>query len=199
MLVERLGLELRKKFYETEIQILVSPSFLISSDNVVRPSKEKHLKQGHLLLSALQVRGHAMFSIEGRALEEETIEYAWLLEIQLGKLSGKLTIPQLYHVVTGLETFLMLAIDAESELRPPNALRACHHGVPSNQCLHTKDENKYRCPTSEDLKYRMTRVAIDVIDIYLIESGTALHTWVNELFCLVFDKNLFYLTIFFCI
>lgn len=47
--------ELKKRFYETEIQILVSPSFLISSDTVIRPSKEKHLKQGHLLLSALQV------------------------------------------------------------------------------------------------------------------------------------------------
>lgn len=55
VLIERLGLELKKRFYETEIQILVSPSFLISSDTVVRSSKEKHLKQGHLLLSALQV------------------------------------------------------------------------------------------------------------------------------------------------
>lgn len=126
----------------------------------------------------MQVRGHATFSIDGRALEEETIEYAWLLEIQLGKLSGKLTVPQLYHIVSGLETFLMLAIDAESELRPPKALRHCHHGVPSNQCAHTKEEIKYRCPTSEDIKYRMTRVAIDAIDLYLIESGTALHAWV---------------------
>lgn len=56
VLIERLGLEMKKHFYETEIQILVSPSFLISSDTVVRPSKEKHLKQGHLLLSALQVQ-----------------------------------------------------------------------------------------------------------------------------------------------
>lgn len=55
MLIERLGLELKKRFYETEIQILVSPSFLISSDMIIRPNKEKHLKQGHLLLSAVQV------------------------------------------------------------------------------------------------------------------------------------------------
>lgn len=122
-----------------------------------------------------------MFSMEGRSLEEETVEYAWLLEVHLGKLSGKLTVPQLFNVVTGLETFLMLAIDAENELRPPISQRSCHHGVPSNQCLHTKEENKYRCPTSEDIKYRMTRVAIDVIDLYLIESGTALHTWVNKI------------------
>lgn len=84
----------------------------------------------------------------------------------------------MYNIVIGLETFLTLAIDAESELRPPKPLRHCHHGIPSNLCQHTKDDMKYRCPTSEDIKYRMTRVAIDVIDLYLIESGTALHTWV---------------------
>lgn len=55
VLIERLGFEMKKRFFETELQILVSPSFLIASDSVVRPSKDKHLKQGHLLMSALQV------------------------------------------------------------------------------------------------------------------------------------------------
>lgn len=35
-----------------------------------------------------------MFSDEGRTLEQETLEYAWLLELQLGKLSGKMTSAQ---------------------------------------------------------------------------------------------------------
>lgn len=52
---------MKKRFFETELQILVSPSFLITSDNVIRPSKDKHLKQGHLLLSALQVRYFEIF------------------------------------------------------------------------------------------------------------------------------------------
>lgn len=55
VLIERLGFEMKKRFFETELQILVSPSFLIASDNVVRPTKDKHLRQGHLLMSALQV------------------------------------------------------------------------------------------------------------------------------------------------
>lgn len=37
----------------------------------------------------------------------------------------------------------------------------------------------YRCPSSEDIKYRMVRLAIDAVDMYLVEHGTALHTWVN--------------------
>jgi hypothetical protein len=35
-----------------------------------------------------------MFSDEGLTLDEETLEYAWLVEIQLGKLGGKVTAPQ---------------------------------------------------------------------------------------------------------
>lgn len=181
VLIERLGFEMKKTFTETELQVLVSPSFLISSDTVMRTVKDKHLKQGHLLLSALQIRGHAMFSNHGRELEEETLEYAWLLEIQLGKLSGKLTLPQLCHVVTGLETLIFLAMDLENELKSPKQIRYCHHGVPSNECSHTKEDAKYRCPSTEDIKYRMTRVSVDAIDLYLIESGTALHTWISPI------------------
>ncbi|XP_055681343.1 bridge-like lipid transfer protein family member 1 isoform X2 [Lutzomyia longipalpis] len=181
ILIERLGFEMTKTFTETQLQVLVSPSFLIIPDNLPRSPKDKHLKQGHLLLSAVQVRGHAMFSNEGRSLDEDTLEYGWLLEVQLGKLSGKLTLQQMCHLVTGLETFLMLAIDSENQLRPSKNLRYCHHGVPSNLCPHSKEDTRYRCPSCEDIKYRMTRVAIDAMDIYLVESGTALHTWISPI------------------
>ncbi|XP_053666304.1 bridge-like lipid transfer protein family member 1 [Anopheles marshallii] len=181
VLIERLGFEMKKRFYETELQVLVSPSFLISSDNTMRPGKDKHLRQGHLLLSAVQVRGHAMFSNEGRQLEEETLEYAWLLEVQLGKLSGKMTLSQLCNVVTGLETLVFLTMDSENELKSPKTVRYCHHGVPSSSCPHTKEDAKYRCPSTEDIKYRMTRVAVDAVDLYLIENGTAMHTWISPI------------------
>lgn len=179
VMIERLGFEMEKKYHETLLQVLVSPAFLISSDTYSRPSKEKHLKQGHLLLSALQIRGHAMFSNEGRSLDDETLEYAWLLEIQLGKLSGKLTLPQLTHVLLGLETMAFLALDPENDLKSPKSIIYCHHGTAVNLCDKTKEEIKYRCPSSEDIKYKMLRVAIDAIDIYLVENGCALHTWMS--------------------
>jgi hypothetical protein len=181
VLIERLGFEMEKKYHETQLQVLVSPSFLISPDTYSRPSKEKHLKQGHLLLSALQIRGHAMFSNENRSLDDETLEYAWLLEVQLGKLSGKLSLPQLTHVLLGLETLAYLALDPENEMKSPKSLIYCHHGMAANLCPQTKEEIKYRCPSSEDIKYRMLRVAIDAIDIYLVESGCALHTWLSPI------------------
>lgn len=181
VLIERFGFEMNKRFHETTLQVLVSPSYLITSDLVVRPNRDKHINQGHLLLSAVQVRGHAMFSNEGCALDEDTLEYSWLVEVQLGKLSGKLTLPQLCNIVVGLETLVLLAVDPENCLKSPKTVRNCHHGVPSNQCPHTKEENKYKCPSAEDIKYKMTRVSIDAVDVYLIESGTALHAWVWNL------------------
>ena len=30
------------------------------------------------------------------------------------------------------------------------------------------------CPTEEDIKYRMTRVSVDLVELYLVESGVAL-------------------------
>ena len=59
-----------------------------------RPAQESHLNAGHLGLSGLQLRGHAMFSDEGLPIDSITLEYAWLIEVQVGVISGKLTPPQ---------------------------------------------------------------------------------------------------------
>lgn len=55
VLIERFGFEMNKRYHETTLQVLVSPAYLITSDNLVRPNKDKHINQGHLLLSAVQV------------------------------------------------------------------------------------------------------------------------------------------------
>ena len=46
------------------------------------------------------------------------------------------------------------------------------------------------CPGEEDLKYRLTRVSIDCIDLYLVESGAALNIQVYF--------NGYFLDFFFC-
>lgn len=56
VLIERLGFEMNKRYHETILQVLVSPSYLITSDTLVRQTREKHINQGHLMLSAVQVR-----------------------------------------------------------------------------------------------------------------------------------------------
>nr|XP_034186923.1 transmembrane protein KIAA1109 isoform X7 [Osmia lignaria] len=181
ILLERFGFEMKKKYKETELQLLLSPAIALITDNVVRSSKERHLNQGHLMLSALQVRGHAMFSNEGRSLDQETLEYAWLIEVQLGKLTGKISSPQLHHLVTSLETFLLMVKSNENSLRPPDLPHHCHHGIPPLQCPDSDIDKHYRCPSSEDIKYRMTRIAIDAIDLYFQEVGTTIHAWISPI------------------
>ncbi|XP_025405724.1 uncharacterized protein KIAA1109 isoform X4 [Sipha flava] len=182
IIIERFGLEMKKCYRDTQLQVLLSPSLLISSDKLGnRPVKDHHLNQGHLMLSALQIRGHAMFSDAERNLDQDTLEYAWLLEIQLGKLSGKATAPQLFHVITGLETLFLLMFDSENQLKPAHLPSECHHGSPPSTCPHNDAQARYRCPTADEIKYRMTRVAIDALDIYLVESGTAINLWASPL------------------
>ncbi|XP_043249927.1 transmembrane protein KIAA1109 isoform X1 [Colletes gigas] len=181
IILERFGFEMNKRYKETELQLLLSPAIALVTDNVVRSSKERHLNQGHLMLSALQVRGHAMFSNEGRSLDQETLEYAWLIEVQLGKLTGKMSSPQLHHLITSLETFLLMVKNNENSLRPPDLPHHCHHGIPPLQCPDSDIDNHYRCPSSEDIKYRMTRIAIDAVDLYFQEVGTTVHLWISPI------------------
>jgi hypothetical protein len=37
----------------------------------------------------------------------------------------------------------------------------------------------HQCPSGDEIKYRMTRVAMDALDFYLLEANTALHLWVS--------------------
>ncbi len=53
-----------------------------------------HLSRGFISLSGLQFRGHAFFSDKDVPLGADTIEYAWLTEIQCGSITGKITLPQ---------------------------------------------------------------------------------------------------------
>lgn len=181
VLIERFGFEMDKSFRETKLQLLLSPSILVSANNLSRsnPTNSGALYQGHLMLSSLQLRGHGFFSDTNRSVEEDTVEYAWMMELQLGQLTGRLTLPQLYHVVSSLETFLLLICDSENELSPPNPAKQCHHGLNDVLCPETDLALKYRCPTPNEIKYRMVRVAVDLVDVYVAESSTTLQAWAS--------------------
>lgn len=188
--LEKLNFEMHKTFLETKLQLLVSPAVLYSTDTVLRPSESCHLQQGFLVLSALQVRGHAMFSPTGRAIDEETIEYAWMIEATIGQLTGRMTMPQLQHVISGLEVFLRLALDEENQMsHSPKSQTQCHHGtiqpicpfstMPSQSTDNLPTSLGSLCPSSEEIKYRMTRLSIDLIDFSFVESSTAITVQVS--------------------
>ena len=59
-----------------------------------RPTADGMLRDGHLSLTGLQMRAHAMFSAQGLPIGSDTLEYAWLIDMQAGLLTGRVTIPQ---------------------------------------------------------------------------------------------------------
>ena len=92
--VEKIIFEMDKRYRETLLQLQLSPVILRSGIANADKKKSDELSQGHLLLTGLQFRGHAMFSEIERPLGSDTLEYAWLIEIQCGSLFGKITAAQ---------------------------------------------------------------------------------------------------------
>ena len=172
LVTEKLVFEMSKCYRETRLQLLLSPVFLTASDLVAREEREQHLQQGNLMLTGLQFRGHAMFSELERPLGADTLEYAWLMEVQCGNLVGKITVPQLHHIVTSLETLLYLTVDKENVMKHPRPYKVCQHVVKQTECNESHED--VLCPTVEDLKYEMLRFSMDLLDVHLVESNTAL-------------------------
>ena len=153
----RLALELVKNYQETKLQLFIDPVNLFVEDMCER-AFDANLTQGHLCLSSIQFRGHAMFSDEGR-LRTDGLEYAWLIEILMGELTGSITPMHTEQLVHGLETLVTLLLESDYQL---NAVFAD------------------RIDPALPFKYEVTRFSLDLIDIYLVESGTALNFNVNR-------------------
>lgn len=183
-----------------------------------------------------------MFSDVGRTLDQDTIEYAWLIDVQLGRLSGKLSSPQLHSILTCLETLILLLADSENELNSPaedvllhepqvaqsksnthqnffpplqqflqnktsgtntaknvsqnssNATVQKNEKIAKNErkasetTTNTKEKKTNTASNNETdvsnidchkLKYRVSRLAVDAVDFWLVESGVALQLWVS--------------------
>uniref|UniRef100_A0A131YCK3 Diaphanous n=1 Tax=Rhipicephalus appendiculatus TaxID=34631 RepID=A0A131YCK3_RHIAP len=160
--LERLQLEINKSHRESQLQLLLSPLVAVCPGD--RP--------GHLALSSFQVRAQALFSGANRPLGSETLEYAWLVELQAGDLTGRLTAPQLYDLVAGAELFVQQAQHNSAALVPPQGTIHCQHDQPQAECSHA--EPGCPCPVSDELKYRMTRFSLDYVDICLEEASSSI-------------------------
>lgn len=174
-MVERISFEMEKNYRETRLQLVLSPVVVrigalsnVSQSNL----QTEQLRQGHLLLTGLQFRGHALFSEVDRPLGSDTLEYGWLIEIQCGSLLGKVTASQLYNVFLCLETFIFLAVDKENVLKHPRPFKLCQHNVNQKECHNVRPDQT--CSTVEEVKYRMVRFLIDYVDVQVVEKSSCL-------------------------
>ncbi|XP_060035101.1 bridge-like lipid transfer protein family member 1 isoform X6 [Erinaceus europaeus] len=172
--LERLCFEMKKGFRETMLQLVLSPLSVFVSDNYQqRPAMDEVLREGHISLSGLQLRAHAMFSAEGLPLGSDSLEYAWLIDVQAGSLTAKVTAPQLASLLEWGQTFAFHVVCREYELERPKSVVMCQHGIDRRFCESKLGCIPGPCPTSDDLKYTMTRLAVDGADVYVVEHGCA--------------------------
>ncbi|XP_041120866.1 transmembrane protein KIAA1109-like isoform X5 [Polyodon spathula] len=171
--VERLCFEMKKGYKETMLQLVLSPVQIFMSDIYQRLATDGVLREGHISLSGLQLRAHAMFSVEGLPLGSDSLEYAWLIDVQAGALTAKVTVPQLASLLEWGETFVFHVASREFELERPKSLVICQHGVNRSFCEAKLTCVPGPCRTSEDVKYTMTRLAVDGVDLFVVEHGCA--------------------------
>ncbi|XP_053700675.1 bridge-like lipid transfer protein family member 1 isoform X3 [Synchiropus splendidus] len=171
--LERLCFEMKKGYKETMLQLLLSPIHIFVSDNYQRPTADAVLRDGHLSLSGLQMRAHAMFSAQGLPLGSDTLEYAWLIDMQAGGLTGRVTVPQVASMIEWGETFVFQVMSREFQLDQPKPVVLCQHGVDRRTCDAKLSCLPSHCRTSEELKYTMTRLAVDGVDLFVVEHGCA--------------------------
>ncbi|RXM31147.1 hypothetical protein EOD39_1796 [Acipenser ruthenus] len=171
--MERLCFEMKKGYKETMLQLVLSPVHIFMSDNYQRPATDGVLREGHISLSGLQLRAHAMFSVEGLPLGSDSLEYAWLIDVQAGALTAKVTVPQLASLLEWGETFVFHVASREFELERPKSVVICQHGVNRRFCEAKLTCVPGPCRTSEDVKYTMTRLAVDGADLFVVEQGCA--------------------------
>ncbi|KAF6778917.1 hypothetical protein AHF37_04403 [Paragonimus kellicotti] len=172
-----IGFEMDKRWHETKIQLLFSPILLCIHDHPKppRPKSSSALSRGCIQLMGLCLRGQGMFSHAMLPLDAETLEYAWLLELTAGQLTGQLTAPQLAIVVRALNSFAFTMIDAENQLVRSYAFELCQHARPQALCpLRPTVVPKMLCPGESLLKYRFIRVSLDGLDMGIVETGSCL-------------------------
>uniref|UniRef100_A0A8C1ZIY2 Si:ch211-233a24.2 n=1 Tax=Cyprinus carpio TaxID=7962 RepID=A0A8C1ZIY2_CYPCA len=165
--LERLCFEMKKGYKETMLQLVLSPLHVFVSDNYQRPAVDAVLRDGHLSLSGLQMRAHAMFSAEGLPAGSDTLEYAWLIDVQAGALKGRVSVPQCASLLEWGESFVFHVVSREFQLQQPKPSVTCQHGVDRRVSLPG------HCRTSEDLKYTMTRLTVDGAQVFIVEHGCA--------------------------
>ncbi|XP_053317388.1 bridge-like lipid transfer protein family member 1 [Spea bombifrons] len=171
--LERLCFEMKKTYRETFLQLVLSPVHIFVHDNYQRPTVDGMLREGHISLSGLQLRAHAMFSAEGLPLGTDSLEYAWLIDVQAGSLTAVITAPQLACLLDWGQTFVFHVVCNEFQLERPKSVVICQHGIDRRHCSSKPSCYPGPCLPADDLKYRMTRLAVDGAEIFMVEHGCA--------------------------
>ncbi|CAH8459783.1 unnamed protein product [Schistosoma turkestanicum] len=172
-----IGFEMDKQWHETKLQLAFSPILICFYDQNkdFRSKSNSNVSSSRIQLVGLQLRGQGMFSHVNLPIRAESLEYAWLLELTVGQLTGQLSAPKLSCLIQCLKEFIFSAVDSENQLISSKAFELCQHGRPQQLCpFWYKICSDTLCPTDMQLKYRMLRLTIDGIDLSIVENRNCL-------------------------
>ena len=105
------------------------------------------------------------------------------IQVKLSELSIVL-FKKLQSLLSFAETFILHITDEENEFENTEKYIRCHHGANQDRCKIFTQEAP--CPTEDSIKYKMTRFAMESVNIFVVEAECACNIQV----CLeFFPKN----------
>nr|CAB3258643.1 uncharacterized protein KIAA1109 [Phallusia mammillata] len=169
--LQKLTFEMDKNYHQTRLQLLLSKLDIKLSDCLVRSEggETPTTEEGHIQLDDLQLRGHAMFSGNGLPIGATLIEYAWLTEVLIGPIKGRVSIPQTQGIINWAQSFIYLLKNDEHQLNPAFPGRTLPTGI---TWAYTKKDGLALDET--DVKYLMSRIRVDDVHLQVAEGSTVL-------------------------
>ncbi|KAI1727267.1 hypothetical protein Ddc_04564 [Ditylenchus destructor] len=174
--IDEILVELKKEHTEALVQVMVGPSILnFGSQNSHCSASSVDPMAGLCSLSALQFRGHGLYSDIDVPWEVECMEYAWLVEVLIGEINGKISPQELVKAIQILDSFLVLTIAADESTEVPERFNLCHHFqnlcfCPFSDLKLIDNKNRWqKCVSSEALKYRLFRLSIDALKLFIVD------------------------------
>uniref|UniRef100_A0A1I7XZZ8 FSA_C domain-containing protein n=1 Tax=Steinernema glaseri TaxID=37863 RepID=A0A1I7XZZ8_9BILA len=181
---EQLVVELKKSYTECTVQAVLGPVVAhFEPSQSCKASRE----DSWISLSAMQFRGHGLFSDKDIPWEIGCLEYAWMMEFILGDLKAKLHPAHIVTLMQFVDNLLLLILSHDEKLDVPEKLDYCHHFnnvrscTKSNLRIMDAKGNIQNCEYEEKLKYKLVRVAVDSVDLTLVESTSAVQIGSQQL------------------
>ena len=120
-----------------------------------------------------------MLSHERLPPERETLEYAWQLEIILGRLGARLTTSQVSEPVVGHDSCISPSrLDGEKML---GFLKNFYLQIMEDANTLVRSPVIDKTKWIEKLKYDVLRFSLDSVDLGLVEVGNAVNIQVREI------------------
>uniref|UniRef100_A0A9J2P2Q7 Bridge-like lipid transfer protein family member 1 C-terminal domain-containing protein n=1 Tax=Ascaris lumbricoides TaxID=6252 RepID=A0A9J2P2Q7_ASCLU len=135
--------------------------------------------EGFLTADSLSFRGHALLSEDGISWDAGSIEYAWIVEVIIGNIVGKLHPTQVVMLFQFLETVHVMTNATDEELLVSERYDLCQHMNDIRTCSHSNlglTDAAFRtqnCESADKLEYKLVRGGIDSVSLCLIEEQYA--------------------------